>query len=155
MIGTKTAVLRWLIDAPDKEYEVKEYHKKRSLTANGYYQSLLDELKGVLGTSRDELHQQLLERYSEAATDEDGKHIVIGLRRDISPKSLPGHWLFYKDKGNTSYYIRLVGSSEMDSKQMSHLLDGLISECQEVGIPTLTSTQLARLRGYEPKGVST
>ena len=37
-------------------------------------------------------------------------------------------------------------SSAMDTKEFKELLDGLISECQEVGIETATPEEIARMR---------
>jgi len=39
----------------------------------------------------------------------------------------------------------------MDSKEMSNLIDGLVSECKEVGIETMTPQELKGLKGYEVK----
>ena len=40
----------------------------------------------------------------------------------------------------------------MDSKEVSMLLDGLISECEGVGIPTLTADEVAKLKYIEMRG---
>ena len=37
----------------------------------------------------------------------------------------------------------------MNTKEFSILLDGVISECNEVGIPTLTHDEVARLKFIE------
>lgn len=147
MIGTKTEILKWLIDQPDKTYEVKDWHPKRSLTANGYYWALLGELTGVLRAARDEIHEELLRRYSVPFLGKDDKPIVLVSRRE--PEELPGHWIRVRDgiKGQKAY-MRIKGSSDMDSKEFSRLLDGLISECKEVGVETLPPAEIERLRGY-------
>jgi hypothetical protein len=36
----------------------------------------------------------------------------------------------------------------MDSKEFSMLLDGLIYECKEQGINTMTPAELLKLKGY-------
>lgn len=68
MIGEKETVLRWLQDQPAGRYECNKAKKKRTLTQNSYYWALLSELAGALGLSNDELHFQLLKRYSTPAT---------------------------------------------------------------------------------------
>lgn len=152
MQGTKREVLRWLIDAPDrnakgeeKQYEVKEWHEKRHLTQNAYYHVLKGQLAQVLHTSTDELHEILLRRYG----------VVIGTtittKADVPVTMLPGHWMPWKGNGEWQSYIRIKGSSDMDTKEFSALLDGLISECHEVGISTMTPTELAKLKDYMPK----
>ena len=40
----------------------------------------------------------------------------------------------------------LKGSSRYDSAEMAHLLDGLISECKQLGIETATPEELERMK---------
>jgi hypothetical protein len=40
----------------------------------------------------------------------------------------------------------LIGSSEYDTRQMAILLDGVISECKEHGIETLTLSEIALMK---------
>lgn len=147
MVGEKTKVIKWLIDQPDGEYECKDWHPRRSLTANSYYWKLLAELSGALRADRDETHYELLRRYSTPYTNADGQAVTIVTRGDT--ESLPGYWILAEQRGDRSGYIRIKGSSDMDSKEFSRLLDGLIEECKEVGIETLPNHEIERLRGYE------
>ena len=39
----------------------------------------------------------------------------------------------------------LLGSSQYDTAQMSHLIDGLVSECREAGIETATPDELRHM----------
>ena len=42
-------------------------------------------------------------------------------------------------------YIMLRGSSSYDTKEMARLIDGLVSECKEVGIETLPPDEVERM----------
>ena len=42
-------------------------------------------------------------------------------------------------------YIMLRGSSTYDTREMSELINGLVSECREMGIETMTPDQLAEM----------
>ena len=42
-------------------------------------------------------------------------------------------------------YQKLKGSHEYNTKEMSDLLNGLISECKEMGIETATPEEIARM----------
>ena len=147
MIGNAKAIIQWLFDQQDAEklYEIKEKKSKRSLTANAYYWSLLNQLASVMRTSSDEAHFMMLKRY--------GVCEVVSVRSDIK---VDGYFRYYEAIGQSdldgkefTHYKIYKGSSEMDSKEFSVLLDGLISECEEVGIPTLTSDDVAKLRFIE------
>ena len=147
MIGNAKAIIQWLFDQQDAEklYEIKEKKSKRSLTANAYYWSLLNQLASVMRSSSDECHFLILQRY--------GQYEVISVLSDID---IHGYFKYYKEIGHGTvegkdfcHYKIYKRSSEMDSKEFSVLLDGLISECEEVGIPTLTSDEVAKLKYIE------
>lgn len=42
-------------------------------------------------------------------------------------------------------YVMLKGSSDYDTREMSELIDGLVSECKECGIETATPEELQRM----------
>lgn len=147
MIGEKADVLKYLIDQPDGLYELSPWHPKRSLSANAYYWVLLAKLTGILGAARDEIHYELLRRYSVPYLNKDGKPVTAVTRSGAD--DLPGYWIMREQRGPRSGYIRIKGSSDMDSAEFSRLLDGLISECKEVGVETLPPHEVEKLRGYE------
>lgn len=138
MIGEKETVLRWLSEQPAGRYECNKAKKKRTLTQNSYYWALLSELAGALGLSNDELHFELLKRYSTPEPFATYAHV------DVS------RFMRYYERrnrdGDVIYYLFYKGSSQMDTKEFKRLLDGLISECKEVGIQTLTPEELALLK---------
>lgn len=135
----------------DKELDinVKEHKEKRSLDANSYYWVLLMQLARALRTSKDELHEIMLRRYSVPFLQDDERPVIVGLKENIPVTALPGHWIRRGRKGDVIAWMRILGSSEMDTSQMSYLLDGLISECKAQGIETATPEELERMRGYE------
>lgn len=149
MKGTKSDVLKWLIDAPDGQYEIKEYHEKRSLTANSYYWVLLTELAGRLRTSREEAHDIMLRRYGQYLRDKDGNIVCVAVAPDTRMKDFDGHFEYCGPFKGFARYKVLRGSRTYDSKEFSILLDGLIDECRECGVETMTPDELARLKGYE------
>lgn len=131
-------------------WKVTEFREKRSLDANSFYWELLSQLKDVLHTSSKELHEQLLQRYSVPVMYED-RPVTITIKDGIPLDLLPGHWMPVRHKDGFTSYMQIKGSSEMDSKEMSNLIDGLVSECKEVGIETMTPQELKGLKGYEVK----
>ena len=138
MIGEKETVLRWLQEQPAGRYECNKAKRKRTLTQNSYYWALLSELAGALGLSNDELHFQLLKRYSTP------QPFVTFKQVDVSK-----FMRYYEKRAENDRcisYLFYTPSSEMDTKEFKRLLDGLISECQEVGIETLNAEQYALLK---------
>lgn len=146
MIGNAQAIIAWLFEQ-DKEkiFEIKEKKKKRSLTANSYYWSLLNQLASIMRMDNQECHFLMLKRY--------GQYEVVSIRSDVN---LHGYFKYYEEIGKSkvngkefTHYKIYKGSSDMDSKEFSILLDGLISECEGVGIPTLTPNEVAKLKYIE------
>lgn len=144
MIGNAKAIIQWLFDQQDadKLYEIKEKKSKRSLTANAYYWSLLNQLASVMRMDNQECHFLMLKRY--------GQYEVVSIRSDVS---IHGYFRYYEEIGKGkvngkefTHYKIYKGSSQMDSKEFAVLLDGVRSECEEVGIPTLTKTEVERLK---------
>lgn len=143
MIGNAQAIIAWLFEQDkDKIFEIKEKKKKRSLTANSYYWSLLNQLASVMRMDNQECHFLMLRRY--------GQYEVVSIRSDVS---LHGYFKYYEEIGNGTvngkeftHYKIYKGSSQMDSKEFAILLDGVRSECEEIGIPTLTPSEIAQLK---------
>lgn len=146
MIGNAKAIIQWLFDQQEgKLFEIKEKKSKRSLTANAYYWSLLNQLASVMRLSSDKLHFMMLKQY--------GVCEVVSVRSDIK---VDGYFRYYEAIGQSdlngkefTHYKIYKGSSEMDSKEFSILLDGLISECEDQGIPVLTPDEVAKLKYIE------
>lgn len=137
--------------ANETELDLKEHTKKRTLTANAYYWSLIGKLAGVLNVSNAFLHNWMLRQYGTVAetdmmiqvldTDEAAKKIDESETYHLKPTS--------KTMGDFRLYLILKGSHEMAMPEFTKLLNGLISECREVGIETMTPDELSKLRYLE------
>lgn len=132
------------------------FHKrshKRGLTANAYYWVLVEKLSKMLGTTKDEIHQQLLQDYGTFKTNSNGRPLVFSLRSGEDPKDVTP---YYKSIGSGEvdgkqfiHYAVLKGSSEMTSAEFNDLLQGCIYEAKQMGIETLTPAEIAELEKYE------
>ena len=131
----------------DKLYDVKisVYSDKRTKSMNSYYWVLVNQLANELRTSKDELHEQLIKRYSQRD--------YISLLAHINPSDYFPYYEYqstYKHNNNTfKSYLVFKRSSDMDKQEFSILLDGLISECKECGISTMTPEQVVELKYYD------
>lgn len=130
--------------------ELKKYRKKRSLDANSYQWVLCTKMAEKLGTSKEEVQDLMIQRYSDFDKDEDG-YITITMLDRIPVSKLGGHWKLIGQNGKFNSYMRLVGSSEMDSAQMARLLEGVVSEAKELGINTETPDEIERMKALWQK----
>ena len=146
MIGTAETLVKWLFNQKrDKLFEIKEHRAKRTLTQNAYYWVLVNELANCLRKSKEEVHFDLLRDYSQVA--------LVILKSNVDIKGYIRYYEFERETiiSGVKFNIYKVykGSSEMDKKEFSILLEGLIQEAQQQGITTLTPNEIAKLRYIE------
>ena len=124
--------------------EVKQYRHKRSLDANAYMWVLLSKMAEVLKTTKDELYLIMLDRYGVFT------HVIV--KSNVVDK-VKQEWRTVRELGevtvNGQTGIQLqcyFGSSSYDTKEMARLIDGVVSECKELGIEILTPDELNALK---------
>lgn len=149
-VGKAGDCIRWLREraAERKEarkgellFDVRVWKSKRSLAQNAYYWALLNRLTLALGIPSDELHMHMLRSY--------GPCDVFTVRDDVP---LGDYFRYYDvvgegwSQGRRYVHIRAFkGSSEMDTAEFSKLLDGVMQECRQQGIETLTPEEVAAM----------
>lgn len=124
--------------------KVGKYRKKRSLDSNAYCWVLMTKIAEVIGSSKDEVYEEMLQKYGYLYNDDDG-YIVMTIRSDIDISKVQGHWKPYKNNGKFTSYLMIQGSSEYDTAQMSHFVEQIVLEAKELGIQTLTPDEIAKM----------
>ena len=131
----------------DLDIEIRKYRTVRSLDANAYFHVLCDKLAACLGSSKDEVKKDMVLKYGAIGRGSDGKYagVMIPKGQDIGLI-----YPYYKWIGETEkcdQYLLMKQTHTMDSKEMSVLIDGTISECKAQGIETMAPEDLAVLIG--------
>src|SRR5574344_1703623 len=142
-----------LKDLPKLRLKVVKWTDKRSLDANAYYWVLCGKIAEAMDSSIEEIHNNMLISYGHVfVTTEDGEYI---------PECHPENFAYLKEKhihlfptdktwkenGKVfRWFFRLKGSSEFNTAEMSRLIDGTVSEAKELGIETMTPTELERMK---------
>ena len=142
-IGTATDGIKWLLNQDrDKLFDIKPHREKRSLNANAYAWSLMGKIADAVRSSKDEVYLEMLNRY--------GQRTVVSVRSDIDVRGFFKYYQPYATGyvGDTEFthYLVFKGSSEYDTKEMSVLIDGIISEAKDLGIETLPPAEILRLK---------
>lgn len=129
----------------DIALEVKKFRKGRSLDANAYAWVLIDKLAAALGLTKREVYRAAIREIGgvsetvcvpDRAVDrlcEGWEKKGTGWQTEQSKSKLPG----------CTNVILYFGSSTYDTRQMSALIDQLVTECKTFGIETLPPAQLA------------
>lgn len=142
MIGTIEQIIKYLFNQDKtKKFEVKEYKEKRSLNANNYFWKLTTELADALRLDKEEVYFLLLQRY--------GQSEMVSVLAEIDVSS---YFKYYAEAGESvlngklfKHYKVYKGSSEMNTKEMSILIDGLVGECEQQGIQTKSQEEINSL----------
>lgn len=151
-VGDKSLFNEDVLDGRELDLSIKEYRPKRSLNANAYMWALIGQIATKLRIDMTEVYHRVLCDYGTFDTD-DGVTQVVTIRSDVKLKD----WLYIHTKPIKNakldgkmytHYAVLKGSSNYDTKEMTHLLDGVIYEAKELGIETMTQDELERLKGY-------
>lgn len=150
MIGSREKVVLWLMSQPEGEYECTKKRKKRSLQANAYFHVLCQKVAEATEQSSTEVKNQIISDYGQV--DKDCGEII--LRDDIDWRKFdtlhvkPTTATKVLDNGKLYrvYYV-MRGSHTYDTKEMATLIDGIVREAKEVGVETLTPTELEQMIG--------
>lgn len=137
------------------EITVKEKKARRSVDANAYYWQLQGQLAEVANVSKPFMHNLLLRRYGQKEILEGRPvYVVLPETEEVQRKVDEDTTLHLyptsqikqgKDEKMYRTYLLLRGSHEYNTLEMSRLIDGLVSECKEVGIETATPDEIARM----------
>ena len=128
--------------------EVKPYRAKRSLDANAYFFVLADKLSEKLNISKEAIYREYIKHIG-------GNSEVVCVKNSAVARLCEGWqkngigWqteTFESKISGCTNVVLYYGSSTYDSAQMSRLLDLIIQDCKEQGIPTETPDQIAEMK---------
>lgn len=121
--------------------EIKRYRERRSLNANAYFWVLVGQIADKIQSDTESVYLRLLERYGVFT------HIVV--KPNVVDK-VKAEWRAVKVlgevsiNGKTGVQIQcFFGSHTYDTKEMSRLIEGTVSEAKELGIDTRTPEEIA------------
>lgn len=157
MIGNALQVIRWLSTQDQEEvWEVKRHRKRRTLSQNAYYWQLVGQIADALRMPKEYVHNDLLRSYGQLDriagelittpipdTDKAEAEVMRSMKYHIKPTSqvragVKG--ILYRT------YVFLKGSHELNTEEMSILLEGAVQEAQAIGLDTLKPAERAMLR---------
>ena len=127
------------------EYDVKihKHRNKRSKNANSYCWEIIGKIANVVRLSKEEVYLNMLKHY--------GQSELVSVLSNID---VSGYFKYYEVAGTSylnnkefTHYKVFKGSSEYDSREMSILIDGIVQEATQLGIPTISDKELERLKG--------
>lgn len=130
-------------DLPNElSVEIKPIVKGKSQNANAYFWTLADKLAKRLLTTKEEVYREIVRRVGVFTYALVKAEDAEGMIRDWERNGVG--WIAEPDSNPKTGYtsIRLYkGSSAYNASEFGRLLDELVLECEEQGIPTLTQNE--------------
>lgn len=118
------------------------FRQKRSLNANNYAWKLITEIGNETLQSKDDIYLKMLKRYGQSEMVSVVAHVPV-----------EHYFKYYEEAGESTlngklfkHYRVYKGSSEFDTKEMSIFIDGIVNEAKDLGIPTDTPDQIAKMK---------
>lgn len=138
--GTVVDIKRKLFQlSEDKVYdvEIKIHREKRSLNANSYCWKLCTEIASAINSDKDSVYLLMLKRY--------GVSDLIPISNQVPIDDYIKYYNVESKTNKYTWYKIYKGSSKYDTKEMSVLLNGIVSECKEMGIPTKEDLEIEKM----------
>ena len=125
------------------DISAKKHREKRSLNANGLLWKCIGDIAGALRADKWQVYLTMLKRYGKFT------YIVV---KEKAVEAVKNQWRECEVIGevtvNGQKAVQMLcyfGSSTLDSKEFSVLLDGVISEMKEMGLETPMQSDLKRV----------
>ena len=129
-------------DVPTLEIEADKPKAKRSLNANGLLWKCLGDIANAIHADKWTVYLEMLKRY--------GKYTYICVKPSVVD-AVKAQWRECEEIGeidvNGQKAVQLLcyfGSSTYNTKEFSHLLDGVVSEMEEIGLEKPMSSEMRR-----------
>lgn len=154
---TDKSILKQFNDVKDDKeltVQVKEYRQKRSLSQNAYMWVLLDEIAKAVNRSKEDIYKELVKDYGVFEILPLKDDAVKRFNHNWSKNGL-GWFTEIIGKSKLKGYTNLIayyGSSTYDTQEMNRLLDAVVNECQELGIQTMTLSEIMLLKNDNDGG---
>lgn len=137
------------VEGKDYTVEIKQKRAKRSLDANAYCWVLIGKLAEDRGIKKRDVYREYIK---EMPTFE-----IIPIKDEAVEKWIlnwehRGDGWICEDMGacrNTEGYRNIrcyFGSSTFNTKEMSHLIDMIVTDCKEFGIETMTPDDIEKIK---------
>ena len=149
LVTTKSAISGFE-QFKDKELMVKvdKFSQRRSLSQNAYMWTLLDQIGIKIGLTKEEVYKNYIKDY--------GVFEIIPIKNEAANRfiknwSSKGLGWFCEDIGESKLkgYTKLIayfGSSTYTSNEMRRVVDAIVQECGELGINTMSLSDIMLLR---------
>lgn len=137
-------------DLPKLKVKVSKWSNKRSLDANSYFHVLVGKIADSLNPpiSKAKAKNILICKYGQPQMLPDNSIMVYKTNapEEFMLEQEALHCIPVKYEQDATFYKVYRGSHTYDTKEMSLLIDGTVQDAKDLGIETLTPTELERMK---------
>ena len=136
----------------NKELDIvaKKHREKRSLDANAYFHVLINKMARVMRLSDDDMKIKMNLQYGTVATDDKGMKCGVKVPKSTNIIAFYPYakWIGEVEENGKMFdkYLFYKRTSELNTKEMGELIDGVVTECNELGIETLPPEELKSMK---------
>lgn len=132
-------------DADKLSIKAVKYRRKRSLDSNAYAWVLMQKLAEAAQSDRWSVYLEMLKKYSREFTFVICKEHAVDKLKELYRTCIDLGEV--NVNGTEGHQMQVFfGSSTFDSKAMAVFIDGIVSECKELGIETLPPYELEKMK---------
>lgn len=139
-----------ITDGTDYAVDIKRHRERRSKDANAYFHLLVNKIARAVSLGDTEVKNKLVSEYGTLERDDDGKPIGIKVPASANMTKCGLYLREYKRcmENGREYVCYLIykPTHDLDSKEMSALIDGTVQEAKDLGIETMTPEELAMIK---------
>ena len=133
------------------DIKAEKHSKKRSLDANAYFHVLVGKIAEALTISKAHAKNIVISKYGQVQLLPDGEAMIyksnapVEYMRELETlHSIPVK--FSEENGKEVVFYKIYrGSHTYNSQEMNVLIQGTVADAKELGIETLTPTELRRM----------
>lgn len=129
-----------LLNAEKLSIKIDKHREKRSLDANGLLWKACTVLAEALNTSKDDVYFEMLKRYGQTFVCKIPNEHIEKFKRQY--KYCEQHEKLPPEE-RAQYFRVWLGSSNYNTKEMSVLLDGVMSEIEDMGLDFTSPNEVA------------
>lgn len=124
------------------------YTQRRSLDANAYFHVLVGKIADSLTISKAKAKNILICKYGQPQLLPDGNVMIYKTNApdEFMWEQESIHAIPIKYEEKATFYKIYRGSHTYDTKEMSVLIDGTVADAKELGIETVTPSEIAEMK---------
>lgn len=145
-VNNPQALCEQILDGKTYDVEIKQHREKRSMDANAYFHVLCNKIAQKTNERNDVVKKCMVLSYGVVDTFENGGKVGVMLPEGVNVDDYYPYAVWYKSQTvngkKCDCYLFYKQTHKMNSAEFSHLIDGTIQECKQLGIETLPPDKL-------------